>query len=509
MRKRAAADGVTLLRMLESAQDWLESGAPSLDALNVFPVPDGDTGTNMLLTVRAALQALPPLPGPLSAAAAASAMARGAMEGARGNSGIILSQLFTGLASALEGKQLCSAEDFAAGLQNAERLARAAISNPTEGTILTVLADVSRALQEPRQEAPGSLGEALETAVAAAAASVERTPTLLPVLREAGVVDAGAKGMLTILEGFLHALDNGRQRVREPAADAPPRAAVAKEPGSFGFCTEFLVAGENLPLARIRERLDGEGTSVILVGDGRAVRVHLHTARPDAVIEYARSLGSVSRLEVQDLDRQCGAVSLAAGRPAARTDTTILSCVDGSGFAAVFRSMGAEVVEPVDPAAGPSPAEIARALAAAPSNQVIVLPNSAAAREAAARAARPAGKEVHVVPSLSQPQGIAALVEFRFDRTLEQNAAAMTGALAAVRTLEAAGGQADPVADIEGQLAREDTSFAGIITVCGGEGAPADAVERVAAFCRSRFAGATVETLRGGQARAPLLVSLE
>jgi uncharacterized protein len=495
--------------MLESAQDWLESGAASLDALNVFPVPDGDTGTNMLLTVRAALQALPPVPGTLSAGAASAAMARGAMEGARGNSGIILSQLFTGLASVLEEKELCSAADFTAGVQRAERLARAAISNPTEGTILTVLADVSRALHEQHRGATGSLGETLEAAVAAAAASVERTPSLLPVLREAGVVDAGAKGMLTILEGFLHALDNGRPRDREPAADTPRRSTLPKEPGSFGFCTEFLLAGDSLPLAAIRERLDREGTSVILVGDKKTARVHLHTGRPDAVIEYARSLGTVTRLEVQDLDRQCGAVSLPAGRLAPRTDTTIVSCVDGSGFAAIFRSMGAEVVEPVDPAAGPSPAEILRALAALQSSGVIVLPNSAAAREAAGRAAAPAGVDVRVVPSLSLPEGIAALVEFRFDRDLAQNTAAMTAALAAVRTLEPAGGQGDPTADIEAQLAREDPSFAGVVTVYGGAGAAAGAAERVAAFCRSRFPGATVETVHGGQARAPLVVSLE
>lgn len=494
------------MRMLDSALEWLEAGAPALDALNVFPVPDGDTGTNMLLTVRAARQALPREPSVLPAGAAAAAMARGAMEGAHGNSGIILSQLFAGLASALEGKQSCTAVDFASALLRAERLARDAISNPTEGTILTVLTDVSRALAAPATDA-GTLRDALETAVAVASASVERTPTLLPVLREAGVVDAGARGLLTILEGFLHALDNGRPLVRDRAVEAPRRLPPERGQDSFGFCTEFLLAGEDLPLAAIRERLGREGTSVILAGDAKTARIHLHTGRPDEVIEYARSLGTVSRLEVQDLDRQCGAVSRGATRPAPRTDTAILACVDGSGFAAVFRSMGAEVIEPADPAAGPAPGDFERALVGIECRLAIVLPNSESALAAARAAHLPGGIDVRIVPSVTLPQGIAALMACRYDADADSNAAAMTAALAGVRTLEATGTGA--AAEIEARLASGDASFDGVITVFSGAGAAPGAAERVAAFCRSRFPGASVETARGGQARAHLIVSME
>jgi hypothetical protein len=504
MDRRVAADGVTLVLMLDSALEWLEAGAPALDALNVFPVPDGDTGTNMLLTVRAARQALPREPAVIPAGAAAASMARGAIEGAHGNSGIILSQLFAGLASALEGKQAWSAADFASALLRAEKLARDAISNPAEGTILTVLTDVSRALAAPGPAA-GTLADVLESAVAAAAASVERTPMLLPVLREAGVEDAGARGLLTILEGFLHALGNGRPQVRDRAVEAPRRLAPAGRQDSFGFCTEFLLAGEDLPLAAIRQRLGREGSSVILAGDARTARIHLHTGSPDAVIEYARSLGTVSRLEVQDLDRQCGALSRGATRPAPRT--AILACVDGSGFAAVFRSMGAEVIEPADPAADPAPGDFERALVRMECRLLIVLPNSGKALAAARAAKPPGGIDVRIVPSVTLPQGIAALMAYRYDADADRNTAAMTAALGGVRTLEAAGPGA--AADIEARLAREDPAFDGVITVFIGAAALPGAAERVAAFCRSRFPGATVETARGGQVRAHLVVSME
>ncbi len=513
MKRREAADGVTLLLMLDSALDWLENSASSLDALNVFPVPDGDTGTNMLLTVRAARQALPRSSAALPAGAAAAAMAHGAMEGAHGNSGIILSQFFAGLASALEGKDACTAADFAAGVVRAERLARDAISDPAEGTILTVLTDVSRALgaggaHGGEGSSAATLGDALEAAVAAAAASVERTPALLPVLREAGVVDAGAKGLLTILEGFLHALDNGRPQARQQPSEAPRRMPPAGGQESFGFCTEFLLSGEALPLAAIRERLGREGTSVILAGDGKTARIHLHTVAPDAVIEYARSMGTVSRLEVQDLDRQCGAVSRGASRPAPRTDLAVLACVDGSGFAAVFRSMGAETIEPADRAAGPVRADFEGAFARTECRAILVLPNSEQALAVARAAAPPAGVEVRVVPAVTPPQGIAALMAFRFDAGVEQNAAAMAAALAGVRTLETAG-PGDPEAEMGRLLAAEDPSFSGVITVYGGQAAPPGAVERIAASCRARFPGASVEAVRGGQARAALIVSLE
>ena len=514
MERIVAADGWTLLRMLESAADRLESNADSLDALNVFPVPDGDTGANMLLTVRAALEAVSSASAPASAAAVSEEMARGAMEGARGNSGIILSQFFRGLALVLTGKDACSPADFAAAFVRAESFARSGISDPTEGTILTVLADVACALASFPSSDGASFTAVLEAAVAAAATSVERTPSLLAVLRESGVVDAGAKGMLLILEGFLGSLGDGGSRAERPAPRAEAaarspleaRSASPRREGSYGFCTEFLLSGESLPLASIRGRLEQEGTSVILVGDGATARVHIHTNRPEAVIEYARSVGSVTRLEVQDLDKQCATVAMPP-------HIAVISLVEGDGLAAVFRSMGAEVVV-ADPRAGwRDPGEIARALGRVSARQVIFLPNSDSARESAQRAGvpegTPGGTTVRVVPSRTVPQGIAALIAFRFDKGLEDNVSAMTRALGAVRTLEVTAGTADPVLALEGLLAKEETGSVEVVTIYQGAGASESVVESAAAACRRFCPRAAVDRVPGGQASPLLIVSLE
>ena len=397
-----ATDGATLLRMLESAAQQLSRGARTLDALNVFPVPDGDTGTNMLATVRAALAAAPPPPA--SAAAVSAAFARGAMEGARGNSGIILSQFFRGFAEALDGRDTCSAGDLAEGFSRAEAYARGAISDPKEGTILTVLADVSRAFGGPVSMKRSSLSSALETAVAAAAASVERTPSLLPVLKESGVVDAGAEGMLLLLQGWMRVLCDGKAAAAQPVL---PHAAphLLPKSSSYGFCTELIVAGEELPLAAMRRRLEEEGTSVILAGDGRAVRVHVHTPRPDDVIAYARSLGTVSRLEVQDMDRQHRDSALAADNPAREQDTAVIALVEGEGLEAVFTSMGSEAVLLGGRPGEPAPSAIVRAISGLSARQVILVPTSASACEAARSAGEPGGKIVRVIAFPDDPAG--------------------------------------------------------------------------------------------------------
>ncbi len=508
MERRATADGTTLLRMLESAGDRLAADAGALDALNVFPVPDGDTGTNLLHTVQAALEAAraacdgaasPPPP----ASAISAAMARGALEGARGNSGIILSQFFRGLAAVLAGKDVCTPADLAEGFSRAESLARSGISSPTEGTILTVLGDVARALARDVHGDGTSFTGALRTAVAAAAASVERTPSLLAVLREAGVVDAGARGMLLVLEGFLEAVGDGAARIPGAAtAVRTPQPAPRhrkRRTGSWGFCTEFLLSGEAIPLDQLRATLEREGSSVILVGDARAARVHLHTPRPASVVAYARTLGTVTRLETQDLDRQCEDAAV-AGAPAAAARTAVVSLVDGEGFAAISRSMGVAAYA----------AEHGRALEGAAAGDLILVSGSDAALVAARRARPPAGVTVRIVPARSGPGCIAALLAYRFDADAAANADAMTRAASSVRTLEVPPGSPDPLAAL-GTLVRGAAARGPVdaVTVYRGAGAEERLAELAADACRAAFPGADVQVAFGGQPEPLLVVSLE
>ena len=499
-------DGATLLQMLDCAAEQLARGAHTLDSLNVFPVPDGDTGTNMLSTVRAALAEgrLPSTPvsasvppsAPASAGAVAAALARGAMQGARGNSGILLAQFFAGLAAALEGRHTFTAETLTDAFTRAESLARGAVSDPREGTILTVLTDVRLALEGLPAARRRSLLAVLETAAAAAAASVERSPSLLPVLKEAGVVDAGAVGMLLVLQGWLLALGDGRAAAALPALPvAAPRRP--RQPESFGFCTEFLLTGADLPLALIRGRLESEGTSVILAGDGREVRVHVHTPSPDGIVAYARSLGTVSRLEVQDMDRQHSQWALPGGS-AREKGTLVVALVEGEGVAAVARGLGARAV-----CLGQGGIEIP------PAGSLIVVPSSPSARAAALALRAPAGAALRVIPCQAIPQAVAAIVGFRDGAGLEENTGAMAAAAEGVRSVEVPVTSADPVGYLLGALGQPGTAPAEIVTIYGGRGASPALLEEAASACRRLFPGCTVESVRGGQPGPLLSVSLE
>ncbi len=510
MERIGAADGTTLLCMLESAGGRLASDAGALDALNVFPVPDGDTGTNLLHTVRAALVAAAalaasPASPPPTASAMSAAMAKGALEGARGNSGIILSQFFRGLAAALDGKDVCAPTDFADAFVRAQSFARAGISNPTEGTILTVLGDVARALAGTRPDDTAALCSVVQTAVAAAAASVERTPTLLEVLRTAGVVDAGARGMLLVLEGFLEALGDGVASLSRPATVAASRSPAsaprrrARPAGSWGFCTEFLLSGTAIPLDQLRAKLEREGTSVILVGDARTARIHLHTPRPDAVVAYARSIGTVSRLETQDLDRQCEDAAV-VGAPAAAVRNAVVSLVDGEGFAELCRSMGADAVR----------GDFHQSLDGVAAGDVILVAGSDAALAAARRLRPPAGVTVRIVPARSGPACIAALLAYRFDADASTNAAAMSCAASGVRTLEVSSGSTEPLAELR-TLLRGAAAQGPVdaVTVYRGAGAGEPLGAQAADVCRAAFPGADVQVAYGGQPGPLMVVSLE
>jgi hypothetical protein len=535
MEELAVASGRDILRLFDAAVGWLESRAGMLDSINVFPVPDGDTGANMLRTMKAALAAAGwphgSAPGSGSdsphASTVVAALARGAFEGARGNSGVILSQLFRGLASALAGKTRCTADDLRDGFRKAHEFARAGLAQPVEGTILTVLGDVARALETRQMRGSIPFSVALETAVDAAKESVMRSPFLLAVLRESGVVDAGAKGLFFILEGALRAVkaDAALPDIREWSPLPAPEDSFADRPTagwlSGGYCTGLIIEGTNLSADEIRGVLTEKGSSLIVAGTGDAVRIHIHTMEPDSVLAYARSRGTVSRIEVEALP-ETGARDV---------PVAVVAVVPGEGFIDVFRGLGAHAIVTHAGGQQAKTEEIlagARTIAAA---RLIILPNGQEGIAPAEEAARICGRDAMVVPTRTIPQGIAAAVAFRHEEGLAENVSLMRAAAGAVRTLEIswdpAGGDGspDPVsAFLDGQdtgtfdsptralealVSRIDLAAAGIVTLYIGAGVEEHVVQRIHEWLIARQSLLSIEGIESRQRRPQLIIGVE
>jgi DAK2 domain fusion protein YloV len=420
---------------LAAAADWLERHRDAIDALNVFPVPDGDTGLNMSLTLRAAADEAAATDGSLSTVA--TAMAHGALMGARGNSGVILAQLLRGVARALEGHEAVDARLLASSLSAGADAAYSAVANPVEGTILTV---ARRAADAACAAAAGSLGlvNTLEHAHEAARVAVAETPELLPILKQASVVDSGGEGLRVVLEGILlHFRGESVGSGPMPVGMRVDFASLHTELDDFyGYCTEVLFRGEALQPAAIRARLEALGTCVLAVGDSEMMKIHVHTARPGAVLDMATELGEVVRVKIDNmqLQQQDFAAAIAQRPPEPppsgirQAGTSVVAVALGAGFQEILRSYGATVVT-AERTMNPSVEEILRALDDAERTEVIILPNDRNALMAATQAAaqRP-DRQVEVVPTASMPAGLAATLAINPDQPASANTRAMARA---------------------------------------------------------------------------------
>lgn len=463
-QSRAAAlplSGDELFGALAAAAAHLRDSAPAIDAINVYPVPDGDTGSNMAATLREAVDTAALVPSPRDVSAVLAGFARGALYGARGNSGVILSQALRGLATAADGRETYDAAALAMGLQAAATAAYGAVAKPVEGTMLTVLRAAGEGAAAHAATLPArgaglpcvpTLARALDAAVAAEAA----TPTQLPALAEAGVTDAGGEGVCTILRGLIAALTGATPAV-PPIPDRPIADLGAHTGEAFGFCTEFVVESGPVPLdvAAIRDWATSAGRSVVVVGSGDAVRVHLHADDADAVLAAAAAFGQLARTKVEDMSAQH--VRFRASGSGASRELAVLALSRGDGIDRLFEDIGAAVGdlgEVVKPPAG----EIAAAADRLGARDVIVLPNHANVVLAARQAADLTRCTLHVIETRTLPQGIAAAFAFAADRPVAANIAAMTTAAAAVTTVEVTTAAATRVAD--GVAVREGQAIA-------------------------------------------------
>ncbi len=476
----------------------LESRRQEVNDLNVFPVADGDTGDNMALTLRAVLEELDRLQGSdeqrtideIGRDEIVQSVARAALLGARGNSGVILSQLIRGAAEELVSRpgQLIDATLIGAALANAADRAYSSVRDPAEGTILTVAREMAHKIvadlahgpesrrfgpaTEPREQ-DKAIAAALEGAVEAGQDSVKRGPELLAALREAGVVDAGGYGLTIIFAGVVAAL-RGEE---PPALDhyAPARITHPEHSSlTYRFCTNFAVTGSGLSPTRFIASLEELGDSVLVVGDATTLKVHLHTDRPEVATAVFADAGEVSHLDVADMQAQVAerdgrlegsdAVSpeLAAGVlgphiPSPSVDAGAVRCaavavVSGEGLRHLFAELGVHTIDG-GPTLNPSTYDLLAGIHEVPSEEVVLLTNNANVIMAAEHAARLSDKQVHVAPTTSQQAGLAAAVAFARDRSVEQNAQAMTEVLAHVRTGAVAPAARD---DAQGRFKRGD-----------------------------------------------------
>jgi len=439
--------------MLVAAADYLEQNKESVDALNVFPVPDGDTGTNMSLTIRSAVKHMNGVASD-SISAVAEAVSFGSLMGARGNSGVILSQIFRGLARGMAGRDKVNPSELAWAFQEAVDTAYKAVMKPVEGTILTVAREYARAALHAARAGSDCSG-VLRSALEHAGKVLEKTPEMLPVLKQAGVVDAGGKGFCVLMNGALRALEDPAA-AEAAAIKKTPAFKVSEDLGDLKFIydTQLLIHGQNLPQSTIREALSEHGDSLLVVGSDRVLKVHVHTNAPDRVIAYCLKFGELSEVTVENMKAQYeglvtareGAESetpepqpAAPGAPAGTVeakDVAVVSVVVGEGLVKIMKSLGVDEIIDGGQTMNPSTEEIVLALNRVPAKQVLVLPNNGNIIMAAEQARTLTDKEVRIIPTRSIPQGVAALLAMTPGQDLAANAERMQEAINRVKTGE-------------------------------------------------------------------------
>jgi DAK2 domain fusion protein YloV len=443
-KKVSLITGQELREMFAAATAWLEKSASDIDDLNVFPVPDGDTGTNMLLTMRSSVEEAYRAPDH-SASGVAQALAKGALMGARGNSGVILSQIMRGIAEEIEDKENISGSDLAKALSRASKVAYKGLSNPTEGTILTVIKDASNSALKTSGKNGKDIVTIMEATLESAGESVANTPTLLPVLKEAGVVDAGGQGLYTILEGALHYLKGETEQMQfrkpqvitssEPLTLRLPEMIAADEV-PYGYCTELMVKGENMDIEKIRTRLLKKGESLIVVGDDNMVRIHIHTLDPGNIVHYVTGLGTIHQVSIRNMDEQKRDFVTSQKEKSMATDIATVAVVAGDGLAEVFSSLGVTTIVHGGQTMNPSTKDIYTAVEEAPSDKVIILPNNKNIILTAEQVKPLTKKTIEIIPTETIPQGIAALLAFDYEADMQTNADLMKRAYNTVKTIE-------------------------------------------------------------------------
>ncbi|MEM7332955.1 MAG: DAK2 domain-containing protein [Chloroflexota bacterium] len=471
-------DGQQLKHLFKAALATLEKQYEYVNQLNVFPIPDGDTGTNMLLTLRKAYGAIQHSESAHIGQIAAQ-FARGALMEARGNSGVILSQIFQGLADGLQEAETASTQLMGDAMMLASSKAYKSVSDPTEGTILTVIRETAVSAEAYQGN---DLRAFFETVLQQSKQTLAKTPELLPILKESGVVDSGGQGLAYLFQGMVDWI-NGKLQPIEPvdlptAASLPAQAHAVPEGGQLEnpYDVQFLLFGENLDVDAMRRKMDEIGDSTVVVGDASLIKVHVHVKNPGEPLSYAVQFGQIDDVVVENMQAQMeaivgGATETAVDAFEAQDDQIgVVAVVPGDGFATIFKSMRASQIIAGGQTNNPSVEDILNAIESVTTNNVIVLPNNKNILLTAETASQMSQKKVKVVPTKTMPQGLSAMVVLEVDGELEQTAVMMKAAAEEIMTAEVT--RATRTVELDGVAVQEGDIIGllnGRLTVAGDE----------------------------------------
>ncbi|MBI6058342.1 DAK2 domain-containing protein [Clostridium perfringens] len=440
-------NGEHLYYMMSNAANKLELQSEYVNSLNVFPVPDGDTGTNMSMTFRAAVKEIEGMDNK-NIGEVSKKLAKGALMGARGNSGVILSQILRGISKGLEGKEEADASEFANALLEGSKSAYKAVMRPTEGTILTIVrtaGEVAVALKED------NITELMREVCRESKIMLDKTPEMLPALKKAKVVDSGGMGLLIILQGMQEALENGLkvttgtpQAVKSSAVKAQRSETMSEEDIKFGYCTEFIILGDSNHAEEFKSKVINKGDSLVVVGYEDVIKVHIHTNNPGKVLEEAVKFGELSKIKIDNMREEHREMLEGMYEEAAETEESVaagefkkyafISVAMGEGMKNIFKDLGVDYVIEGGQTMNPSTQDMLEAIEKLNAEHIFILPNNKNIIMAANQAAEISDKDIRVIPTKTIPQGITCITMFNPEADVEENTEELKEAMEMVKT---------------------------------------------------------------------------
>jgi DAK2 domain fusion protein YloV len=547
--KQTTIDGQLLKEMLLSGAYELDNNKAMVNSLNVFPVPDGDTGTNMSATMASAASEINQVKN-ISLQSIGDALAMGSLMGARGNSGVILSQLLRGFSKQLKGKDSINTEDFAVALKEGVSTAYRAVMKPTEGTILTVARESAENAEIIAKEET-DVHIFLKRVIAAAEDTLSRTPDMLPVLKQAGVVDAGGKGLAIIYDGMLKRLESGvmTEKKEQPAAkeEVSPKTSYDNIDTSdikFGYCTEFFIKTNNGDPDKFRDTIKTYGDSIAVVGMDTLIKVHIHTNNPGTVLNEAMKFGELSKIKIDNMREQHRSLSDGAVQEEPRQESEnaqekeygLITVAMGEGISDIFNDLGVDTIIEGGQTMNPSTQDILDAVEKVNAKNIIILPNNGNIVMAAQQARDISKKNVYVVPTKSIPQGITAVISLNPELTPDENLEEMNSAIKNVKTGQVTYAVRDTVVnDVEikegniigmynGKLVKSGPELDAVtrelleemmdedselVTILYGKDASEDSAQELADYLEEKYPDCEVSINYGGQPLYYYILSVE